>query len=225
MGRAAADIGGIAAEQLNQARVAEMQAQQAVQRHAGQERGPQARLAQGGAGDGGAVGAGGLHHRGVEGIKQPLGQGVKAQKGRRLARAAKGADRLGIGVGVRGQVQRAAARPPVPRQHGLGNQADVIVKFFAVQGKERVKHMAHGQNRWPCIHRACCAGQGAGLAAGGRSRIHHSDLQAKRRQTDGRGQPAHAGADDDCLLGLAVCGFVHPPKSSRALETVYSELQ
>ena len=102
----AADIGGVAGEELDQAGVAELGFQPALQGQAGKERGPERGLAQGGAGDGGEVGSGRLHHGGVEGLIEGLGGGVEFQEGRRLARAGERADVFGILGAVGGEVER-----------------------------------------------------------------------------------------------------------------------
>ena len=126
LGRSA-HIGGVTAKQLAQAWIAELRAQEPRQTAPRRERPPDCGRAQGRRRNACRAGGAGGHHRGIEGVKQPRGQGVKARKlGFRLW-ACETSDRGGAGLGVGEKVQLAAVGPPVARQQRLGHQRQVIL--------------------------------------------------------------------------------------------------
>ena len=151
----AADIGGEAPEQMPQAGITEGQREIAVQRHPRGEHRPQRGGSHGRLRHSRKRHARGLHHRRVEGGKGAGSAGVEAAEvglGTRSTPVADGGSGcLGIGM----QVQRRPVRPPVPRQHRLRDQRQVILDPRVGTGEDRVEHPPQRENRWPGIDRTC----------------------------------------------------------------------
>lgn len=149
----ATDISGKAPEHLPQTRLTEGQREIAVQRHPRDQHRPQRGGTHGRPRHSGQRHARGLHHRRVEGGKGAGGAGVEAAEvglGTRSTPVADGGSGcLGIGM----QVQRRPVRPPVPRQHRLRDQRQVILDPRAGTGEDRIEHPPQRENRWSRIDR------------------------------------------------------------------------
>lgn len=196
-----ADIGGVAGKKLDEARVAEMELQKPGEGHAGQERGPEAGLAGGGAGDLAKVGFGRLHHRAVEGGEERGGERVEAPEGSSFAAAGEGFDGREGGLGVGVEIEGGAVGPPVPREDRLAQKGEVIVKPFARKRKEIFEDVAHCEDGGAGVNRACGRGQGAHLATGGGGGVDHGNGGTCGGEADRGGEAAHSGADHHGSMG------------------------
>ena len=97
---------------------------------------------------------------------------------------------------IRHQIKLCAIAPEMPCQKRLLQQGDVILQPGAGIGKKRLEHGLHRQHGGACIYWPSGGVYCAHFAARSAMPLQHSHLRACVRETQGRGQPADAGADD-----------------------------
>ena len=84
----------------------------------------------------------------------------------------------------------------MPRKDRLGDQGQMIFQPLARGAKQIVKDRAQRQHGGACIYWPSGGVYCAHFAARSAMPLQHSHLRACVRETQGRGQPADAGADD-----------------------------
>ncbi len=195
-----AHIGGVAAEELRQARIVEAAPEPGGEarqrRHRAQERG----IGRHPDGERGEAWPGAADHRRLEGGPEPPRLGREGAELPCRAAARQRGHRAGVGPLLAGQVEPRSVGPEMPRQHRLPLQPHMVVERQAHIGEEGVEHVAQGQHRWPGIHRSGGRGQGAHLAPGPRPGVEQVHRQPGMGQAHGRGEAAHAGTDHDRTL-------------------------
>src|SRR6056297_1444583 len=195
--RRAADIGGVAPEQLRKARVVEAAAEHPRERRRGRHCADQMRVSRDMRDQPRGRGGCRLHHRAVEAVEQRLRARAKAAELRLAAGSCEIAHRRRAALVVGIEIKRAAIGPEMPRQHILPVQGHVILQPGAKLREKIVEDVAHGQHGGPGIHRTGARGQGADLAAGGRVPFQDGDREPGLRQPRRRCEPGDARAHDD----------------------------
>ena len=209
----AADVGGVAAEELAEPGVAELGFERSGQRarrgHVGDQRG----VAEDGAADHQRVGIGRPHHRGVEGGVEPAGAVVEGAEVGGGAGAGEVADGGLAGGGVGVEVEGAAVGPPVAGEDGLGDQGEVVGEGGADVGEKVVEDGAQGKHGRAGVDGTGDARDCAQLASGGAEAVDDGDVEAGMGEAERRRQAADAGADDHRFLPASASHAVLLPRT------------
>ena len=194
---AAADIGGVTAKELRQARIikgpSQMTAQCRERRHRRNERG----LRQGAFDERRQMRLCRLHHRRIECVKERAGAFVKGVELTGGLGAREATNSVDIQHMVLSKVQRAAVRPEMPPECRLRHQFNRVVKPRAQAAKQVFEDMPHSQDRWAGIDGTCGRRHCADLSAQVGMAFQHEDTPPCGAQAGGCCEPGDAGPDDD----------------------------
>ncbi len=137
----------------------------------------------------------------VEGCKDRARATAELEVPGCLSAARQGANRLGRALLVGIQVELASARPGVTCQHFRRMQPGQAVGGHSGGLEQLVEHPPHGEHRRAGVDGPPANADLAHLSAGRGQRFEHGHLDALRREADGAGEPADAGAHHDCWFG------------------------
>ncbi len=198
----ASGIGGVAAEQLDEAGIAEVAGERPGERRVGPQRDEIGKPAEPEPpAETEWRGALPAQEGGIEGAMDAAGLGHEGKEGARLGRSGEGRDGIGRGAEIGEEVEPAAIRPGVAREADGGRKADMILEPAAGILEQLVEHMAQGEDGGPGIDRPNGAGgigdgKLADAAAGGCAALDDGDVEAAGGQRHGGGKAPDSGADD-----------------------------
>jgi len=188
-------VGGVAAEQLLQARVMKVLGER------GPEVAEQAEAEEGLRAADAEVG----HHAGERRPLRtdigPLEGGIdlarlcaERQIAARLSRSGKGADGLGRALGVGEQIEPATAAPSVAGQHLHWLEAEFVLEPCTRVAEQALEHPAHGEDGGSGIDAVPARRDLSQLTAHHRGALKQRHVEALPRQICGRREPADAAA-------------------------------
>ncbi len=201
-GRGAA-IGRVAAEELPQARIAEMAAERLPERHEGPGRPERAKVGVAHISrKTGRRGALRQHEALVQRRENAPRLGGEAEKALGLCLAGEAPDRVGRFVAVGEQVEAlvgagAAAVPGMAGEDVELRRPELCVEVSARLSEEFVEHAAQGEDGGASIDRPTGRSDLPHLAAGLTLLLDHENRHAARGEVEGGGETADAGADHD----------------------------
>ncbi|BDL40091.1 hypothetical protein MSPGM_26810 [Methylorubrum sp. GM97] len=196
--RRGAAIGGVAPEELVQARIAEVLAERGPQGREGldtpQTADPREPDTLGEIDGARPVGADERpFQRAVD-----LGRaGAEPPIALRLARAGEGADRRRRGLDIREQVEPLVRVPGMAGQQGGRPQPHLRFEVGAGLGEQLLEHPAHGEDGGARLDRHPTHGERAHLAADSRCPLQDGDVVAGSGEAQRRCEPANPGSDHD----------------------------